>query len=77
MVPTELKAWAKVSRLCAVRGGPSMEISGLVTTCTVVIPAASTNNAMRKTRNVPDAEAGRNSRQPAVMVRRPMTAVRI
>ena len=76
-MPSELNAWAKVSRLCAVCGAPSIEISGLATTCTVVMPAASTNSANRKTPNSPDADAGMNSKQPAVIVSSPIAAVRI
>ena len=48
MVPSELNACAKVSRLCAVRGVPNSEISGLATTWTTTTPLASTNNANRK-----------------------------
>ncbi len=77
VVPSELKAWAKVRRLCAVCGAPSSEIRGLATTCTIVMPEASTNRATRKVANTPDEEAGMNSRQPAVMVSRPTTAVRM
>ena len=77
VVPSELKAWAKVRRLDAVAGAPSIEISGLATTCTMVMPAASTNSASRNVPNMPDDEAGMNSRQPAVIVSRPTTAVRM
>ena len=52
-MPRELNACAKVKRLLAVAGGPSMEISGLATTCTVVMPAASTNRASRNNPNKP------------------------
>ena len=76
-MPSELKACAKVSRLCAVRAGPSSEISGLATTCTMVMPAASTNSATRNTPNMPDCEAGMNSRQPAAIVDTPSAAVRM
>ncbi len=77
VVPSELNACANVRRLCAVRAAPSSEISGFATTCTVVMPAASTNSAMRKTANVPEADAGTNSRQPAAMVATPSAAVRM
>jgi len=42
-----------------------------------VIPLASTNSAARKTPKVADAEAGMNSRQPAIIVISPIVAVRI
>ena len=71
MVPSELKAWAKVSRLCAVCFGPSSEISGLATTWTMVMPLASTNSATRKSPNAALAETGTNSRQPAIIVSSP------
>jgi len=48
-VPSELKAWAKVRRLCAVLCGPSSEISGLATTWTITTPLARTNRASRNT----------------------------
>ena len=76
-MPSELNACAKVSRLGAVRGWPSSEISGLATTWTIVMPAPSTNSANRNTPNVADRAAGMNSRQPAVIVSSPIAAVRI
>jgi len=54
VVPSELKACAKVRRLDAVCGFPSIEISGLATTCTMVMPEASTNSASRKVTNTPE-----------------------
>src|ERR1700730_13947614 len=77
VVPKELNACAKVNRLLVVSGRPNMEIKGLATTCTVVIPEASTNKATRNNPNKPCDDAGTNSAQPAVMVRRPTTAERI
>ncbi len=77
VVPSELKACAKVKRLLAVAGFPSMEISGLATTCTVVMPAARTNNASRNKPNSPCDEAGMNKTHPAVMIKSPVTAERI
>src|ERR1700691_521826 len=77
VVPRELNAWAKVSRLWAVAGGPSIEIRGFATTCTIVIPAASTKMAARKVTNSPEEDAGTNSRQPAVIVSSPIAAVLI
>ena len=77
MVPTELNACAKVSRLCAVDGLPRMEISGLATTCTTVIPAASTNRAVRNMANCAEADAGTNSRHPAIISTSPRAAVRM
>jgi len=62
VVPRELNAWAKVSRLLAVAGAPSMEISGFATTWTVVMPAASTNRANKNSANAPWVEAGPNNR---------------
>ena len=76
-MPSELNACAKVKRLLAVREGPSMEIKGFATTCTVVIPEASTNRASRNNPNKPYEEAGMNSKQPTVMVSRPTTADRM
>ena len=77
VVPRELKACAKVNRLLTVAGLPSIEISGLATTCTVVMPAAKTNKASRNRPKRPCAEAGINSTHPAVMIRSPVTADRI
>ena len=48
VVPKELKAWAKVRRLCVVDGGPSRLMSGLATTCTITTPLARMNSAPRK-----------------------------
>src|SRR3569623_509957 len=47
VVPTELNACAKVSRLCAVRGGPSRLINGLATIWTSTTPVARMNRATR------------------------------
>ena len=77
VVPSELNACAKVKRLLAVAGGPSMLISGLATTCTVVMPAARTNSASRKKLNKPRSDAGMNKRQPAVMASSPTVAERM
>ena len=77
VVPSELNACANVRRLCAVDGGPSREINGFATTCTIVMPDASTNNARRNAANTPDADAGMNSTHPEVIVNRPITAVRM
>ena len=49
VVPSELNACAKVSRLDAVFGAPRRLMSGFATTWTMVTPAASTNNASRNT----------------------------
>ena len=76
VVPSELNACAKVSRLGAVSGAPSIEISGLATTCTIVIPAPSTNSATRNSSNVAVDEAGMKSRHPTVIVTSPIAAVR-
>ncbi len=54
-----------------------MEISGLATTCTVVMPAAKTNKASRNKPNKLCDEAGMNNAQPAVITRSPVTADRI
>ena len=48
VVPSELNACAKVSRLCVVLGGPSRLISGFATTWTITTPLARTNSANRK-----------------------------
>ena len=77
VVPSELNACANVRRLCAVRAGPSSEMSGFATTCTTVMPAPSTNSASRNMPNVAELDAGMKSRQPTVMVTRPIDAVRI
>ncbi len=77
VVPSELNAWAKVSRLDAVAGSPSAEISGLATTWTIVTPAARTNSATRKVQNSPEPAAGTNSRHPAAITASPITAARI
>ncbi len=77
MVPRELKAWAKVRRLWAVAGGPSMEIRGFATTWTMVIPAASTNRAARNATNSAECEAGMKPRQPSIITRRPAAPVRM
>ncbi len=76
VVPSELNACAKVSRLCAVPGAPSSEIRGLATTWTIVMPAPSTNKASRNRPKVAVEDAGMNSRQPAVIVASPIAAVR-
>ena len=75
VVPSELKNCAKVRRLDAVLGAPSRLINGLATTCTVVMPIASTNSAIRKTAKVPDDDAGMNSTQPTVISNSPTAAV--
>jgi len=54
-----------------------MEMSGLATTWTIVMPEASTNSAPRNNANEPAEEAGTNRRQPTIMVSNPMVAVRI
>ena len=77
MVPSELKACAKVRRLCAVSGVPRIEIRGLATTWITVMPVASTNSASRNMTKTADKDAGMNSRQPVIMVRSPMTAARM
>ena len=77
VVPSELNACANVSRLDAVAGSPSMEISGFATTCPTVIPEASTKRAARNAGNRAWFEAGMNRRQPTVISARPTTAVRM
>ncbi len=77
MVPSELNAWAKVRRLWAVLGSPSMETSGLATTWTMVIPAASTNSAARKAPNRAECEAGMNRRHPSIITTSPAAPVRM
>ena len=77
VVPSELNACAKVRRLLAVEARPNMDTKGLATTCTVVIPAASTNSANKNNANTPFEAAGTNSRQPAVMMSNPVTADRM
>jgi hypothetical protein len=77
VVPRELNACANVRRLLAVAARPSIEISGLATTCTVVMPTASTNKAKRNSVKFPFADAGTNSRQPAVIVKSPTDADRM
>ena len=47
VVPSELKAWANVSRLWEVEDGPSREMSGFETTWTSTTPLASTKRAKR------------------------------
>ncbi len=74
VVPSELNACANVRRLCAVAGLPSSTISGFATTCTTVIPAASTNSAVRNTGNDATDDAGMNSKQPAHIVVSPSAA---
>ena len=66
-----------LSGLLAVAARPSIEIKGFATTCTVVMPAASTNSATRNRPKIPCAEAGTNNRHPAVMVSRPTDAERM
>ena len=77
VVPSELNACAKVNRLLTVAGFPSMEISGLATTCTVVMSAAKTNNASKNKPNTLCDEAGINKTHPAVMIKSPVTADRM
>jgi hypothetical protein len=77
VVPRELNACAKVSRLLAVRAGPNMEINGFATTWTVVMPAANTNRASRNRPKMPAEDAGTNNRHPAVMTDNPTTADRM
>jgi hypothetical protein len=48
MVASELNAWARVSRLDACSGAPSMDVNGLAATCTMVTPLARMNKAPRK-----------------------------
>jgi len=64
---------AKVRRLLAVAARPNIEISGLATTCTVVMPTASTNKAKRKQREkFPSDDAGHETAgKPAVIVKSP------
>ena len=45
VVPSELKAWVRVSRAEAYRAGPRMATYGLAATCKMVMPDASTNSA--------------------------------
>src|SRR5258708_10828618 len=77
VVPSELNACAKVNRLLAVAGFPSMEINGFATTCTVVMPDAKTNKASKNRPNNPCDEAGMNKTHPAVMSKSPATAERM
>jgi hypothetical protein len=77
VVPSELNACAKVNRLLVVEGFPNMEISGLATTWTVVMPTAKTNKASKNKPNKLCDEAGINKMQPAVMIKSPVTADRI
>ena len=46
--PERIERLGKSQRLCVVRFGPSIEISGLATTWTMTTPEASTNRAPRK-----------------------------
>src|SRR5579859_1022915 len=77
VVPSELKACANVSRQCTVAEGPSSEINGFATTCTTVIPAATTNKASKNMPKSADEEAGMNKKQPAIMSTSPRTALRM
>ena len=52
-------------------------MSGLATTCTIVMPAPSTNSATRNIAKVALCAAGMKSRQPTIIVTRPIDAVRI
>ena len=76
-MPRELKACANVRRLCTVAGDPSSDISGFATTCTTVMPAATTNSASRNISNKADEDAGMNSRHPIIISDRPSTALRM
>jgi hypothetical protein len=77
VVPSELKAWANVRRLCTVAGGPRSEINGFATTCTTVMPAATMNRATKNISNTADEDAGMNRRHPIIISSRPTTALRM
>src|SRR5215467_12427061 len=77
VVPSELKACVRFKRLDAVRGGPRIATYGLAEVCRMVIPAASTINAVRKTGNDGMEAAGTNVTAPAAIVRRPVTIERL
>src|SRR5437868_15486390 len=75
VVPSELNACVRFSRLDAVRDGPSTATYGLAETCSAVIPAASTINAARNSGNDGTLAAGINISAPNPMVSRPATIV--
>ncbi len=74
-VPTELNACARLRRLDAVEAGPITVTYGLMETCTIVMPAASTISAVRKTGKLATIEAGTKPPAPTAMVMRPATMV--
>src|ERR1700730_7290960 len=75
VVPSELNAWVKFKRLEAVSGGPSTATYGLAATCSAVIPAARTINAVRKSGKDGTLAAGMNKSAPRLIVSTPATIV--
>src|SRR5450432_232530 len=73
VVPRELKACVRLSRLDAVSAGPRMATYGLADVCKTVMPAARTINAVRNNGNEGIVAAGTNRRAPIAMVKRPTT----
>jgi hypothetical protein len=74
-VPSELKAWVRLSRLEAVRDGPSTVTYGLAATCRAVTPVASTISAAKNSANEGALAAGTKSNAPTAMISNPTTMV--
>src|SRR5690242_7402824 len=77
VVPRELNPCVRFSRLEAVLGGPRIATYGLAEVCRMVMPAASTINAVRNRRNDGSAAAGTNNSAPADIVSKPVTMARL
>ena len=75
VVPSELNACVRFSRLDAVFAGPSTATYGLADTWSAVIPAASTPNANRNNAYDGTIAAGMNSNAPIAISSRPPTMV--
>ncbi len=73
VVPAELKACARFSRLEAVRSGPRMVTYGLAAICNMAKPRPTTNNPPRNNGYERRAAAGQNRALPAAEMSSPMT----
>src|ERR1700720_2938985 len=75
VVPSELNACARFSRLDAVFSGPIIETYGLADTCSPVMPAAITISAVRNSGKDTAVAAAINKKAPTAIVHKPATIV--